>query len=80
MQRNHIHIPFAEDNGFLRVIFRKVHRKNLVGLFIGKGVGGVEVFRLRIIEHSAAEADHPAADINNRDHYPIAEIVIIIAL
>ena len=46
------------------------------GFFIDERVRGVDVFRLGIIEHAAAESNHITAQVNDGDHHPVAEVVI----
>ena len=48
-------------------------------LFIDQRIGGVEVFGLAVVEDTAAEADDPAAQVDNRIDHPVAKLVIIAA-
>ena len=76
MQRNHIHIPFTEDELPPARGFGKIESEEVVGLFEHQRLARIQVFRFRIVEHPAPEGNHASPDIDDRDHHPVAEQVI----
>ena len=53
----------------------KVERKQVAALFEHRRIRRIEVFRQRVVHDSAAERDHIARDVNDREHDAVAKIV-----
>ena len=78
-QRDHVHVTLDHDQPRdLRV--RLPHLPQAVefaALVEQRGLGRVEVFRpVVLFQHAAAEGDHAAAAVVDREHHPGAELVV----
>ena len=77
MQGYDIHIALGDNKLAVVSFLCKIQCKDAVALFINERVRSVYVFRLRVIEHSAAERYDIAARVDYRKHHAVAEVVVI---
>ena len=77
MQGYDIHIALGDNKLAVVSVLCEIQCKDAVALFINERVRSVYVFRLRVIEHSAAERYDIAARVDYRKHHAVAEVVVI---
>ena len=81
-QRDHVHVALDHDRAasFAVRLLHLPQREQLAALVEQRGLGRVEVFRrLLRFKHAPAERDHAAAAIEDREHQPVAEAVVLAA-
>ena len=76
MQRHHVQIALAQDDVGALGLFGQIQAVEHPALAVGGRVGGVHVFRLGVVDDPAAEAHHVAPHIDDRQHQPVAELVV----
>ena len=74
-QRDDVHVAFRDRHGagVARGAARAGEVVEHAPLAKGRRLGGVEIFRLRVVQAARAEPDDPAAPVGDREHYPAAE-------
>ena len=76
VQRDGVHITLRQDDEALLALFDDIHSEEVPPLVEDHRFRRVEIFRRGIVHDPAAEADHIAAYVNDREHQTIAEAVI----
>ena len=76
MQRYHVQIAFTQDHVGPFRFFGQIQPVQHPPLAVYRRFGAVHVFRLRFVDNAAAEAHHVAPYINDRQHQPVAELVV----
>ena len=76
MQRHHIKVAFAQDHVGTLGLFRQIQAVQHPALAVHRRFGAVHVFRLRLVNNAAAEAHHIAPHVDDRQHQPVAELIV----
>ena len=76
MQRHHVQIALAQDHVGSFRLFGQIQPVQHPPLAVYRRFGAVHVFRLRFVDDTAAEAHHVAPHINDRQHQPVAELIV----
>src|SRR6185437_7141518 len=86
VQRDHVHIALGHDHRGRRLAFglgeagaRLRPAIEHASLLEERRIGRVQIFRLAIAEHAAAEGDDAALAVADREHDAMAEIVVGLA-
>ncbi len=79
MQANRIHIAFNDDEPLegCAGLPRFPQSIELTPLVEERGLRGVQVFRLALVDDPPAEGNDAPARIANREHEPVAEPVVV---
>ncbi len=75
MHRDHVHIALAEDQAAPVSVLREIQREKHVPFAENRRIRRVEVLRLVVAERSAAERDHIAAQVDDREHHAAVKAV-----
>ena len=81
-QRDHVHVALDHDQplDLLVGLAYLPQAVQFAALVEQRGLGGVEVLgAVVLLEHAAAEGDHPATAVEDREHHPVAELVVDVA-
>ena len=76
MQRHHVQVTLAQDHVGPLGLFGQVQAVEHPAFAVRHRFGGVHVFRLRLVDHAAAEAHHVAPHVDDRQHQPVAELIV----
>ena len=76
VQGHHVQIALAQDDVGPLGLFGQVQAVQHPPLAVCKGLGGVHILGLGLVQHPAAEADHVAPDVDDRQDQPVAELVV----
>ncbi|MCW0450032.1 hypothetical protein NB706_002866 [Xanthomonas sacchari] len=81
-QRDHVHVALDHDQP-LDLLVGLAHLPQavqLAALVEQRGLRRVQVLgAVVLVEHAAAEGDDPAAAVEDREHHPVAELVVDVA-
>ena len=80
MQGDDIHIALSEQKIVAFCLFCDVHRKQIAALVEDHRLGRVEIFRLAVVHHASAKGDDITADVDDREHHTVSELVIVCTL
>ena len=80
-ERHDVHVAFDDQHpaGVADRVARKIEAVELSSLREERRFRRVEVLWLAVVEHAAAEADHAAAGIVDREHHAVAKAVVALA-
>ncbi|KAG1533638.1 hypothetical protein G6F50_015803 [Rhizopus delemar] len=81
-QRDHVHVALDHDQplDLLVGLAYLPQAGQFAALVEQRGLGGVEVLgAVVLLEHAAAEGDDPATAVEDREHHPVAELVVDVA-
>ena len=81
-QRDHVHVALDHDQAFEPGVrlFRLPQAVQFAALVEQRGFRRVEVFRRILgIDHASAERDDASASVVDREHQPVAELVVDVA-
>ncbi len=80
-QGNDVHVAFDHDDlvEVAVVLARLEQAVQLLALVEHRGFRGVQVLGLVVAQYPAAEGDHPAAAVADREHHPVTEAVVALA-
>ena len=76
MQRHHVQIALTEDDIGPLGLLSQIHAVQNTALAVCKCFRGVHILGLGLVQHTAAEAHHITPHINDRQHQPVAELII----
>ena len=77
MQGDNVHISLGNDEVVRVAVFGKIEGKNSVAFLVDEGVRGVDILGLRVVQHTSAESNHIAPEVNYRHHRTVSEIIVI---
>ena len=82
MKGDHVHIALGHDHRLVlgHGLARAIEAVEICALVEQRRLGRVEIFRLARAHHPAAEGDHPATPVVDREHHAAAEAVIGLTL
>ena len=80
-ERDDVHVAFDDDDpvGFVNRVAGEKQPVKLPALREQCRLGRIQIFRLPLIDDSAAESDDAAAAVMDRKHHAIAETVVALA-
>ena len=80
VQGDGVHIPLGENDASRPWTSWHIEGKEILALVEDDGLGRVEVLGFGIVHHPATEADDIAPDVDDGEHEPVAEAVVVAAL
>ena len=79
---NHVHVTFADDDPpfFKRLVAGIVQIVQHPAFVKNRRIRRVQILRLTIAHYPAAESDHPAPFVHDRNDHPVAEKIVQLAV
>ena len=78
MEGDDVHVPLAQNELVFSRVLGKIQGEDLIGLMVEQCVGGVDVFGFCVIHDPSAKSNDIAADVDDGDHDPVSEVVIVV--